>query len=284
MARLHLRRASLVWYAYVVLLGVAGGYVFLTLMQRGDEGPSFREALAVEVITERVQTAGFSYMSAFSQDWQHLRAMALSIGTGEVDPESRVFDIVVGDGSRISWAGLATAEGRVIAASGGLLTGRDISQRPWFQAGLTGDFAGDVHDAVLLAEVLGKGKDEPFRLFDFATPVRDAQDVVLGVLGVQINYDWAKALLTDAAAKARVDLFLLSHDGTVVIATDGGDYARIDLPVVAAVLAGKSISDWQVWPGGKEHFTLGIAGLSFGDMPSFGWHLVARVPAEAMSR
>ncbi|MEY4698463.1 MAG: hypothetical protein RIT14_2891, partial [Pseudomonadota bacterium] len=240
MFRLRGRRGSLVWYAYVVLLGLAGGYIAMTLMRNEQVGRPYREELAVEVITDRVRTAVFSYMSAFSQDWQHLRALALAIGTRELAPSSAVFDTVVGNGSRISWAGLASADGIVIADSGDLLKGRDVSQRPWFQAGLEGDFAGDVHEAVLLAEVLGKGEDEPFRLFDFATPVRGSQDVVLGVLGVHINYDWAKELLADAARQARVDLFLLSRTGDVVIATDGFDYAHINLPVVTALLAGQS--------------------------------------------
>lgn len=49
----------------------------------------------------------------------------------------------------LAWVGVADRTGRVMASSGGVLLGADLSKRPVFLNGLQGHFVGDVHDAVL---------------------------------------------------------------------------------------------------------------------------------------
>lgn len=53
-----------------------------------------------------------------------------------------------------TWVGVTDAQGRVLAASDGLLVGADASGRPWFLGAARGPFVGDVHGAVLLASLV----------------------------------------------------------------------------------------------------------------------------------
>ena len=53
-----------------------------------------------------------------------------------------------------SWIGVTDTQGVVQVATGNLLQGQDVSQRPWFGAGRQGPYVGDAHDAVLLDKLL----------------------------------------------------------------------------------------------------------------------------------
>ena len=74
-----------------------------------------------------------------------------------------------------AWIGFARPDGTVIAATGGLLEGASVAERPWFKDGLVGPVVKDVHDAKLLAALLEPNPNgEPFRFVDVAVPVKDA--------------------------------------------------------------------------------------------------------------
>ena len=59
-----------------------------------------------------------------------------------------------------AWMGVADSDGRVRQAVNNLLVNQSVQQRPWFQAGLRGDYTGDPHEAVLLAKLLPGSPDE----------------------------------------------------------------------------------------------------------------------------
>lgn len=103
-----------------------------------------------------------------------------------------------------AWIGLADARGQVIAASGGLLQGADVSLRPWFAAGLRGGFVGDPHDAVLLARYLAPRPDgEPLRFLDVAAPLLDPRGITRGVLAGHLHWDWVQKVVSDTVTKRR---------------------------------------------------------------------------------
>lgn len=95
-----------------------------------------------------------------------------------------------------SWIGFTGTDGRVIAATGGLLEGIDVSSRPWFGPGLAGLHLGDVHPAVLLAKLLpqdqGGGADAYF--VDAAAPVHAADGRVIGVISGHLTWRWAEGV------------------------------------------------------------------------------------------
>ena len=141
-----------------------------------------------------------------------------------------------------SWIGLAEPAGRVRAATGGLLQGADVTQRPWFQQGLLGPYIGDRHEALLLSKLLPQPAGEgAIRFIDFTAPVRDAQGELRGVLGAHAHWDWAAAViqvLTPHQASG-VEILLVNRQGQVIYPETAGTPTAIppgltvDQPFVA---------------------------------------------------
>jgi len=129
-----------------------------------------------------------------------------------------------------SWIGLADPAGQVRAATGGLLVGVDVSQRPWFQLGLKGPYIGDLHEALLLSRLLPQNAvATSIRFIDFTTPVRDAQGALRGVLGVHAHWDWARAVIQVLTPHqtSGVEIFLVNRNGQVLYPEAAGSPAKL---------------------------------------------------------
>lgn len=119
-----------------------------------------------------------------------------------------------------AWVGLADAQGRVLAASGGNLLGTDVSQRPWFVHGQAAPYLGDVHPALLLADVLPKGPDGlPPRLIDLSLPIlREGR--LEAVLAAHFNWDWVIGQLGEFEQNSlrgvKREVLLLNREGRVL--------------------------------------------------------------------
>ncbi len=113
-----------------------------------------------------------------------------------------------------AWIGYADLQGNVLAASEGMLRGANVSERAWFQTGLKHPATIDVHEAKLLP-----GNSQPLRFVDVVAPVKNREDIVIGVLGAHLSVDWlsqqmgfyAKSLLKDHGYKPSV----IGPDGQV---------------------------------------------------------------------
>lgn len=173
-----------------------------------------------------------------------------------------------------AWIGFAGLDGRVIAATGGMLEGVDISSRPWFTPGLAGLHLGDLHPAVLLARMLPESRGNE-RFLDAAAPVRSPDGRVLGVVAGHVNWRWAEALRDEVTALAPRRpaplLWVLGADGTVLLGPDGAGVAPTTLP------AGEGVNWMEASPPGQPASVLGFAradGLP--GQSSFGWTVVAQ--------
>ena len=69
-----------------------------------------------------------------------------------------------------AWIGLAGLDGTVTASTGGVLEGVSVTQRDWFAHGQQGTWVGDVHEAILLAQLLPLPSDGQLRMLDVAAP------------------------------------------------------------------------------------------------------------------
>eukprot|EP00741_Cyanophora_paradoxa_P022427 tig00021489_g21653.t1 len=125
-----------------------------------------------------------------------------------------------------SWVGLADTSGTLLAASDGLLEGRGVSGRPWFEQvrGTRGAFFGDVHTATLLQTLLAPNASEPLRFVDVAAPVMTANGSLSHVLGIHLHWDWARDVqqrtMVPVYAAANAELFVYSPDNTVLLSPD----------------------------------------------------------------
>jgi diguanylate cyclase (GGDEF)-like protein len=121
-----------------------------------------------------------------------------------------------------AWMGVTDAEGKVHQAVNDLLVGQSVQQRPWFQAGLRGEYTGDPHEAVLLAKMLpALPNGEPLRFIDFAAPIRNADGQVIGVLGAHAHWSWVTRIVESAAFSHKnstpdIEALIIDHDGKVL--------------------------------------------------------------------
>ncbi|CAN7507758.1 EAL domain-containing protein [Acidovorax sp. LjRoot74] len=138
-----------------------------------------------------------------------------------------------------AWIGLANMQGTVTAATGGLLMGQNVAARPWFSAGLRGDFLSDPHEAVLLAKHLQEtGADgEPLRFLDVAVPLRNAQGSLHGVLAAHLHMDWVREVVSSVALKtgrhSPVEVQIFGADGTWLLGVNeerGEQRLRLEQP------------------------------------------------------
>lgn len=181
--------------------------------------------------------------------------------------------------SHYSWIGLAGSDGVVRAATRGLLEGRDVRQRPWFELGLQRAAVGDVHEAKLLSSLLAGGAGaEPLRFVDVAAPIRRGGRTV-GVLGAHLSWDWAEQRRREAlallAADRGLDIVLVDRDGSIVLGP--GQFS-------AGPVAGPGARKWSgaattlTWSDGQRYLTAASPSRPSGEYPGMGWTVVVRQP------
>lgn len=190
-----------------------------------------------------------------------------------------------------AWIGFATPDGSVRAATRGMLEGASVAQRPWFREALDGAFVGDVHEALLLAKLLGPRADsEPFRFVDVAHPVRDAAGNVIGVLGAHLSWDWVEEVrrsILDASSNfAAAEIMVLDTGGRVLLGPQTGRVLA-DAPTLAGIRAtgrGYGIG-LQTDPQQHGRWLTGYAtSVGYRDYPGLGWIVVVRQPADIANR
>ncbi len=276
--RYPVRLATAVYACLLTALVLLGVGLMLTM-------PDYSRTVADRALDRAVQirtrSAAMDFARSLHADWTELSFLAGRVGEVSLDSMRAMFDGVVGSGQRVSWIGFAGLDGRVVVASGGLLEGVDVSARPWFEAGLRGGFAGDVHDAVLLNRLLGGDEEQPVRFIDFARPVDDVSERETGVLSVHIDFGWAERFLAESAAVRGLDLFLVNAAGDVIFGTDALGASASKVQALRAAAAGVPATTREVWPDGKEYFASVVPAVTYADLPPFGWRLVGRVPSDA---
>lgn len=193
------------------------------------------------------------------------------------------------DRPELAWIGITDPAGRVVAATHGLLEGADVSERPWFQAGLHEPFTGDVHPAKLLESLLPARPDgETLRFVDFAAPVIDADGRTVGVVGAHAMWSWTADLIDQShSPRARdrgVETFIIDVNGDVIHQPRrlaDAETAPLD-PVVPASETPDGGFGVVRWTDGR-FLTVSSPLLARSDVTDLGWTIVTRQPVEAAS-
>ncbi|SDM45735.1 diguanylate cyclase [Oryzisolibacter propanilivorax] len=195
-----------------------------------------------------------------------------------------------------SWIGVAAPDGAVLNATGGMLVGQSVRERPWFQQGLAQSYVGDVHPAKLLDKLLPPtAYGEPNRFLDFAAPIRLRGEVV-GVLGVHGSWEWTRHVLQSLvpqSARARgVELFIFNREGQLILAPAARD-AMLEAKsqqLPAALASGGSDApdrdsaspDGETavvrWDDGVRYLTATTRLAARTTASDLGWTIVARQP------
>ena len=270
----------LVASAFGYLLGgaILFGIALMLVMPRYSQAITDR-TLDRSVMT-RTESLALDFARKLYADWEDIAHLASVSADLPVDELRARLDGLVGTGSRVSWVGFAGLDGTVIASSGSLLEGVDVSARPWFAAGLRGGFAGDVHDAVLLSRLLGGTDTHPLRFIDFALPVLNDAGDLIGVLASHTTFDWVEQYLQESAIARSIDVYLVNAAGQVAFATDDTPVDLASVQSLRAAATGIAAQTRETWPDGQEYFSTTIPTVTYADLPSFGWRLVGRVPGD----
>ncbi|WP_247872574.1 HAMP domain-containing protein [Azospirillum sp. TSO35-2] len=185
-----------------------------------------------------------------------------------------------------AWIGIADTGGRVLVSTKRILEQADVSARPWFRAGIQAPFAGDVHEAVMLAQKLPPNANgEPLRFVDIAMPLVRGDGVPMGTLGAHLSWSWVEevtrsVLDQNGRPSAGTDAMVLSRDGLVLMGPAGLQGTVVDLASVRAGRQGVAASQVEAWPDGGEYVTAVVPTRGEGDYHGIGWLVLVRQPAD----
>ena len=190
------------------------------------------------------------------------------------------------------WIGVADAQGVVRNATGGLLLGHSVAQRPWFQRGLQEVHVGDVHPAQLLESLLPPtASGEPHRFVDFAAPIRIGPTTV-GVLGIHGSWEWSREVLEGltpaTSVEDAVELFIFDRQGQMILAPRRHgtmlQAAGQRLPEGTYINNNRDGGNLQTavvpWLDGKRYLTAATQLQPRNAASDLGWRIVARQPVE----
>ncbi len=216
--------------------------------------------------------------NGLAEQWREHEALVLIAAAEGLDERfSLRLNTAKALNNRLAWMGVAGPDGRVLAATGSILLGADVSARPWFRAGLQGAFAGDVHEAALLARFLPPtASGEPVRLIDFAGPLRRADGSVLAVLGSHVEWSWVRDLVRSAPSASRTEAMLISRDGVVLAGPAAMEGRRLGLRAALSAQQGVAASGVETWEDGQGYMTIAVPITPGEGTPGFGWSIVVR--------
>lgn len=262
--------------AWAVLLGAL---VLLLLVER------FARDHATRTATSALAQIGWQMRDQLDRGmayrYEELRILA---GMRELQPGTppaqirAVLDRVQQSFPLYAWVGWTHRDGRVEAATGGLLEGQDVAKRPWFQGGVQGAFVGDVHAAVLLEKLLPQ-QQEPWRFVDIAMPIHGANGGLSGVLGAHLSWEWARALqrslLAPAAETYQSELFVVDAQAKVLLGPPGSEGKPLPLATAGALreAAGAAMREWG---DGERYATAIVPTVGHDNYPGLGWVVVVR--------
>ncbi|XYJ12113.1 ATP-binding protein [Telluria sp. B2] len=177
------------------------------------------------------------------------------------------------------WIGMVGIDGRVQVAGDGLLEGADVSQRPWFRNALRGVNVGDVHEAVLLERLLPQ-QGEPRRFVDVAFPYLDRAGKPIGVLGIHLSWQWARAVersvIAPIAQRGRVDALILGSNGTVLLGPKDLQGKPLDLSSFQAAQDQDAGFLVERWPDGQSYLVGFARSKGYDSYPGLGWTVLVR--------
>ncbi|HEU4621209.1 MAG TPA: cache domain-containing protein, partial [Burkholderiaceae bacterium] len=173
------------------------------------------------------------------------------------------------------------ASARVLAATGGVFEGGDLTGRPVYDEGRKGLFLGDVHDAVRLAELLPRpSSGEPLRFLDVAAPINDEVGRTARVLVAHVGWQWTHNVRDHIFGPVKdrrgVEIFLVDTVNKVVLSSSSDIKVGTQLTL---------LNDWRgssaekrVWADGRDYLTNVAEVRPRGRFNGFGWRVVARQP------
>jgi signal transduction histidine kinase len=157
---------------------------------------------------------------------QSMRALAALLATELRDENQatirRILENLQQASPEFEWIGVANPQGRVLAATHGVVEGTSVVDRSWFALGLRGSRIGDVRLVPMAAKTQPTATDSaPGSFVDLIASVINAKGEMVGVIGAQLSRGWlqdlAGSLGQESRGSADAEALLLDQDGMVLI-------------------------------------------------------------------
>ncbi|ANU15622.1 hypothetical protein BBI11_00295 [Planococcus maritimus] len=185
-----------------------------------------------------------------------------------------------------SWIGMTDASGFVTASTDELLEGMDLSDRPIYTQARKTDFVGDVHEALLLAELLPNPSGRELEFVDISVPIIHSDGSFAGVVAAHLSWEWAEEVMQYVLRplnrqENELEVFVLSP-GTQRVILGPEEFLGKPLPIESASLSsGKTGWVLEEWPNGESYLTGFAGGRTNWDYPELRWTVLVRQPEEA---
>jgi diguanylate cyclase (GGDEF)-like protein len=183
-----------------------------------------------------------------------------------------------------AWIGIARPDGKVFAATGGMLENRDVTSRTWFHTGQQKLVIEDYHPAALLGNLLPHTPD-PWRFVDIAGPIHDNKGKLQGVLAIHLSWKWARTLardlLTPAIRGFGAEILVVRSDGVVMLSPDELLEQRIATDSLKLAWQGKSGAIRERWPDGRMYLTGFSRTGRERERPGLQWAVLVRQTEQA---
>ncbi|MBK9124579.1 MAG: PAS domain S-box protein [Chloroflexi bacterium] len=272
-------RLGFVTLAVQVIVGVvATAFITADALRTAQEGVGARLADLATYVSDTFDWTMFERV-------REIRVSASQVIL--IHPESPISDkrelleLVHANHSDFAWIGLTDASGTVVASTGGLLEGADVSQQPWFINAQEGPWHSDVYVADSQTSLLPNPSNEPLRLIDIAAPVYSADGALMGVLGAHLKWSWTEPIrntfISEVHSTEAIDVIVLSADGDVLLAPEhvtATSLSTLESFRIASDADRSSVI--ETWPD-QERYAVGVVkAAGFGEYPGLGWIVLAR--------
>lgn len=234
---------------------------------------SLSRSMVLDTMKQSVESHAEALARELYLPWRHVTYLTSTLDTGDTESLRDTLTRMVETDQRYLWLGVARTDGKVVAASSGHWQGVNMTGRNWFEAGLRGPYAGAPHSDAALAGLLPT-RDAPYLFFDYAAPIRDANDDVVGVLGAR--FDWSQLKLSRSRLSSnRIETLLVDRKGKVLIGPEAMKGKRL---TTAGVLDRSSLRV-NTWVDGVTYVSVTIPNMTYGNMPSPSMSLIVRQEA-----
>lgn len=119
------------------------------------------------------------------------------------------------------WIGIASPQGRIVAATHGMFEGTSVKDQPWFALGLNNPNSLDASLPWVAKSPTASVASAPVAAVDLFAPVIDFNGKILGVIKAQLSNQWLKDLTKTLSLVSRgpldVQVLVLDQSGRVII-------------------------------------------------------------------
>lgn len=266
-------------YGFVVLgilaAAATGWYVI------SDRLVAFQQSSLVHAVEGRARGAHLDFARTLHQEWRRAVVVASGGLEEESDTTRRALDVIVGDGDRVFWAGIAGPDGIIAVASGGSSEGQEVLDAAWFQRGLDGPFGGLTQAGPVTGSELEDGAGDAREFIQLVTPVPGPDGNSAGVLAIFLEIAWARRFLHENARAQQLDLYLTDRSGRILAATDDLGH-EVDPVALRTAVSGVGQEGRNLWLE-QAFFSTVVPNVSYEDLPPLGLALVARISSDTLS-